>query len=132
MKLGVNTFIWSAEFTPAHLSLLPRIKEHGFDGVEVPLFDPVALSRRRHPQPAWPPTGSSARSARSFPDGRSLISEDADVRRRSRQHLRDAIEATAEAGAGSSTARSTAPSDTFRDAAALAMNGSGRLRAINP
>ena len=43
MKLGVNTFIWSAEFGRAQLALLPRIKEHGFDGVEVPMFDPAGF-----------------------------------------------------------------------------------------
>jgi D-psicose/D-tagatose/L-ribulose 3-epimerase len=34
-----------------------------------------------------------------IPDGRSLISDDAEVRRRTQQHLRDAIQATAEVGA---------------------------------
>jgi hypothetical protein len=29
MKLGVNMFIWSAEFTPSHLSLLPRSRSTG-------------------------------------------------------------------------------------------------------
>jgi len=40
MKLGVNTFIWSSEFTPANLDLLPRIKAAGFDGVELPIAQP--------------------------------------------------------------------------------------------
>jgi len=41
LKFGVNTFIWAAEFDKSKLSLLPRIKEHGFDGVQVPLFRPA-------------------------------------------------------------------------------------------
>ncbi len=40
MKFGVNTFIWAASFGPSVSQLLPAIKEHGFDGVEVPLFRP--------------------------------------------------------------------------------------------
>jgi D-psicose/D-tagatose/L-ribulose 3-epimerase len=99
MKLGVNTFIWSAEFTPAHLSLLPRIKEHGFDGVEVPLFDPTRF-RAADIRAGMAANGLECTVCSIIPEDRSLISEDAEVRRRSRQHLRDAIEATAEAGAG--------------------------------
>jgi D-psicose/D-tagatose/L-ribulose 3-epimerase len=98
MKLGVNTFIWSAEFGRAQLALLPRIKEHGFDGVEVPLFDPAAFPA------ADIRTGVAANGLECtvcsiVPRGRSLISEDPEVRRRTRQHLREAIEATAEVGA---------------------------------
>jgi D-psicose/D-tagatose/L-ribulose 3-epimerase len=99
MKLGVNTFIWSAEFTPAHLSLLPRIKQHGFDGVEVPMFDPAGF-RAADIRAGMAANGLECTVCSIVPEGRSLISEDADVRRRSRQHLRDAIQATAEAGAG--------------------------------
>jgi D-psicose/D-tagatose/L-ribulose 3-epimerase len=98
MKLGVNTFIWSAEFGRAQLALLPRIKEHGFDGVEVPMFNPEGFPA------ADIRNGLAAHDLECtvcsiIPDGRSLISDDADVRRRTQQHLRDAIHATAEVGA---------------------------------
>jgi D-psicose/D-tagatose/L-ribulose 3-epimerase len=98
MKLGVNTFIWSAEFTRAHLHLLPRIKEHGFDGVEIPMFDPADFPA------AEIRDGLAAHDldctvCSIIPNGRSLISDDAEVRRRTRRHLHDAIEATAEVGA---------------------------------
>jgi D-psicose/D-tagatose/L-ribulose 3-epimerase len=39
MILGVNTLIWTAHFEAGHLSLFPRIKAHGFDGVEVARFN---------------------------------------------------------------------------------------------
>ena len=98
MKLGVNTFIWSAEFTRAHLHLLPRIKEHGFDGVEIPMFDPADFPA------AEIRAGLAAHDldctvCSIIPNGRSLISDDPEVRRRTRRHLHDAIEATAEVGA---------------------------------
>ena len=98
MKLGVNTFIWSAEFSAAQLPLLPRIKGHGFDGVEVPMFDPAnfqAKDIRRGVEA----NGLECTVCSIIPQGRSLISADPDVRQRTRQHLRDAIEATAEVGA---------------------------------
>lgn len=98
MKLGVNMFIWTAEFTPSHLSLLPRIKEHGFDGVEIPLFDPAgfpAAAVRRGIEDL----GLECTVCSIIPQGRSLISEDAAVRTRTRQHLRDTIQAAADVGA---------------------------------
>jgi D-psicose/D-tagatose/L-ribulose 3-epimerase len=98
MKIGVNTFIWSVEFSRAQLPLLPRIKEHGFDGVEVPLFDPADFPAADI-RDGVAANGLECTVCSIIPQGRSLISDDAEVRRRTRQHLRDAIEATAEVGA---------------------------------
>jgi D-psicose/D-tagatose/L-ribulose 3-epimerase len=98
MKLGVNMFIWTAEFTPAHLHLLPRLKERGFDGVEVPLFDPAGFPAAEI-RAGVEANGLVCTVCSIIPPGRSLISEDANVRRETRTHLRAAIEATAETGA---------------------------------
>jgi D-psicose/D-tagatose/L-ribulose 3-epimerase len=98
MKLGVNTFIWSAEFGRAQLALLPRIREHGFDGVEIPMFDPTGFPAADI-RNALAANDLECTVCSIIPDGRSLISDDADVRRRTQQHLRDAIQATAEVGA---------------------------------
>ena len=38
MKFGINTLLWTAGFNESHLSLLPRIKGWGFDGVEIATF----------------------------------------------------------------------------------------------
>ncbi|HXE81095.1 MAG TPA: sugar phosphate isomerase/epimerase family protein [Vicinamibacterales bacterium] len=98
MKLGVNMFIWTAEFSAAHLDMLPRIKEHGFDGIEIPLFDPANFpaARIREGLAAY---GLECTVCSIIPEGKSLISEDAGVRKRTRQHLRDTIQAAADAGA---------------------------------
>ena len=40
MKFGMNLLLWTAETTEAHFPLLQRLKEYGFDGVELPLFGP--------------------------------------------------------------------------------------------
>lgn len=39
LKFGMNLLLWTAEVTEAHLPLLANIKEWGFDGAELPLFD---------------------------------------------------------------------------------------------
>ena len=38
MKYGINTLLWTAGFDQSNLDLLPRIKEAGFDGVEIARF----------------------------------------------------------------------------------------------
>jgi D-psicose/D-tagatose/L-ribulose 3-epimerase len=97
MKFGVNTYIWSADFTPAHLDLLPRLKAAGFDGVEIPIFRPSkfeAAAIRRGAEAV----GLERTAVASLLPELSLISDDADVRRRTVAHIRDAIKAAAELG----------------------------------
>lgn len=98
MKFGVNTYIWSADFTPAHLDLLPRLKAGGFDGVEIPIFRPAqfeAAAIRRGAEAA----GLERTAVASLLPDLSLISDDAAVRRRTVAHIGDAIKVAAELGA---------------------------------
>ncbi len=98
MKFGVHSFIWSAGFDESNVDLFPMVKQYGFDGLEVPLFEPrsfpAAAIRRALEVNRMECTVSAV-----MVDGLSLISDDADVRRRAREHLVDAIRAVAEAGA---------------------------------
>ena len=131
MKLGVNTFIWAAEFGRAQLPLLPVIKEHGFDGVEVPLFEPAGFPAAEI-RNGIAANGLECTVCSIIPQGRSLISDDAAVRQRTRQHLRDAIEADGGSRrARSSTGRFTARWAICPGAAARRTNGNGRWRATS-
>ncbi len=98
MKFGVNTFIWTASFDRSNLPLLPVIKEHGFDGVELPLFQPsqveVADIRRGLEQNDLECTFCSVLTG-----GMNVISSDASVRGKTRVHLTDCAKVAAEAGA---------------------------------
>ena len=98
MKFGVNTFIWSAEFGPEQLPLLPVIKERGFDGVEVPLFRPASFAAAEI-RKGTEANGLECTICSGLVNGLSLISGDSDVRRNTIVHLREAIQAGAEAGA---------------------------------
>ncbi len=74
MKFGVNTFIWSASFDESNFPLLPRIREAGFDGVEVPLFrahEFAAPAIRK----ATEELGLECNACTVLVDGLSLISE---------------------------------------------------------
>ena len=39
MKTGMNLLLWTAAAGEEHFSLLERIRDWGFDGVELPIFD---------------------------------------------------------------------------------------------
>jgi D-psicose/D-tagatose/L-ribulose 3-epimerase len=43
MKIGVSAFAWTARFQPSHLNLLPKLKQMGVAGLEVPMLDPHVL-----------------------------------------------------------------------------------------
>ncbi len=97
MKIGVNSFIWSAQFGPAELPLLQKIKAWGFDGVEVPIFRPgeFAAAEIRAGVEA---NGLECTVCSVLVQGFSLISNDAGVRRATLAHMQDVIKAAAEAG----------------------------------
>lgn len=98
MKLGVNTFIWSADFTPANLDLLPRIKAAGFDGVELPVAQPAAF-KTAEIRRALEVNGLGCTVCSIILKDFSMISDDEAVRRRTQQHVKDVIRVAADLGA---------------------------------
>lgn len=98
MKFGVNTFIWSETFDQSNLPLLPRVKSWGFDGVEVPLFVPSGFAAAEI-RKGLEANGLACTVCSVLLPGLSLISDDGDVRRKTRSHMQDVVKAAAEAGA---------------------------------
>jgi len=97
MKFGANLFIWTANFDASHLSLLPRIKAAGFDGVEIPMFkgrDFAVADVRR----GLADTGMECTICSILVDGLSMISDDAAVRSRAVDQVKENIETTAAVG----------------------------------
>ncbi|MEX1031180.1 MAG: hypothetical protein WDZ91_14220 [Paenibacillaceae bacterium] len=43
MEIGVNTWVWVSPFRSATFNLLYKIKEMGFDLVEIPVEDPELI-----------------------------------------------------------------------------------------
>lgn len=98
MPFGVNLLIWTAHFTRDHFHLLPKLKAAGFDGVEIPLFDlkgyPAKQVRR-----ALESEGLRSTICTIMPKGTNVFDEDAAVRRKGLQYLKDAAKVSAEIGA---------------------------------
>ncbi len=98
MKLGVSAFAWTAKFGWSHLRLVPLIKEMGFSGFEIAMFDPADLAvddiRR-----AFEASDLECTVCAILPLGVNPISPDATVRKTSVQHLVRCIETASELGA---------------------------------
>lgn len=39
MRIGMNLLLWTSHVTPEHFPILDKLTQHGFDGVEVPIFE---------------------------------------------------------------------------------------------
>jgi D-psicose/D-tagatose/L-ribulose 3-epimerase len=98
MKFGVNTLLWTAGFDNSHLSLLPPIKNAGFDGVEIARFDftgfPAAAIHRDAER-----LGLETIFCSALTGDASLITDDTGVRSRSISFLKDGVRVAAELGA---------------------------------
>jgi len=97
MRLGVNTFLWTSEFTTANLDLLPRLKAAGFDGVELPVASPATFPAREVRQ-ALEANDLACTVCSVILQSFNLADADADVRRRTVQHIRDVAKVTADLG----------------------------------
>ncbi|MGA7234493.1 MAG: sugar phosphate isomerase/epimerase family protein [Bryobacteraceae bacterium] len=98
MKFGVNTLIWGASFEPSHFSLLPGIKAAGFDGIELPIFNPAvfdAAAIRKELETC----GLECTAVSILPAGTTLTSSDRAVRQKAQSHIQGCIAAATEAGA---------------------------------
>jgi D-psicose/D-tagatose/L-ribulose 3-epimerase len=97
MRIGVNTLIWGASFGPSDFHLLPRIKDAGFDGIEVPIFDPHAFEARAVGR-ELDRLGLERTAVTIVPRGLSLGASDGGLRGRAIEHVRACIAAARDAG----------------------------------
>ena len=97
MKYGVNTMVWTTKVTTRHLPLLSRIKEWGYDGVELFLSpdEPADIPavRRMLDQLQLARTTCSV-----LPRDANPVSPQAEVRARGTAFLKKFVERTAELG----------------------------------
>jgi D-psicose/D-tagatose/L-ribulose 3-epimerase len=98
MKFGVNVFIWTENFDKSHLPLLPRIKEAGFDGVELPLFTPAGFATADIAK-GLAQYGLECTICSVLTGGLSMLSDDAAVRKQTRVHMEEVVKTAAEVGA---------------------------------
>lgn len=97
MKYGINTFLWTVNFTSKDWPLLERIKRAGFDGIEVACFSEESFAAA-DVKKGCAGHGLECTACSVIPEGLSVASEDAGVRAKTLEHLRGCVRAVAAAG----------------------------------
>jgi D-psicose/D-tagatose/L-ribulose 3-epimerase len=98
MRAGFNLLLWTTHVSDVHLPLLGKLKATGYDGVEIPLFEGEA-GHFRWLTRALREAGLACTTATALPDqAHSAISPDASSRAGALDHLKWAIEGSAELG----------------------------------
>ncbi|MBV7333657.1 sugar phosphate isomerase/epimerase [Chloroflexi bacterium TSY] len=77
-KLGVHLMVWSGQVGDEELALLPQIKKMGYDGVEIPIFDPDSLDVSAI-RSSLQDCGLSCTTSTALPDGINLIDSNTSV-----------------------------------------------------
>lgn len=98
MKIGVSAFAWTTRFGLSHLDIMSKLKEHGIDGFEIPMFDPADLATRDIRRAAEA-NGLECTVCAILPEDLSPISNDCLIRQKAHEHLIRCIETTREIGA---------------------------------
>jgi D-psicose/D-tagatose/L-ribulose 3-epimerase len=98
MKYGVNTLVWTTHVTKEHEALFARVREWGFDGVELFLSpdEPADITSVRK---VLERLGLERTTCAVLPREANLVSADGVVRARGIKFLQRCIERTAELGA---------------------------------
>ncbi len=88
MKIGMNLLLWTGHVTQEHVPILKAIKDTGFDGVEVPLFDPSDVSHFKWLGGVLDDLGLERTTVALIPDeAHSPISADAAARQGGVDHM---------------------------------------------
>jgi len=93
MKIGMNLLLWTGHVDESHVPVLAALKESGFDGVEVPVFDPSDTAHYRWLGGVLDDLGLERTVVALIPDeAHSPISPDAAARQSGVDHLRRVID----------------------------------------
>ena len=98
MKYGMNLLLWTAGVTEVHFPLLTSLKEWGYDGVELPMFD-FDVNQYKKIGAELKKVGLESTAVTVCPADQNPISPDAAVRAAGLARLKQAIDCCAAAGA---------------------------------
>jgi D-psicose/D-tagatose/L-ribulose 3-epimerase len=94
MKTGMNLLLWATHVTSEHFPILAKLKQVGFDGVEVPMFEGDA-NHFKTIRKELDNLGLRCTTVTVVPPEANPISPDAGVRKAALNRLKWAIEMTA-------------------------------------
>lgn len=100
MKIGMNMLLWTGHVTHDHVPVLRALKQTGFDGVEVPVFDASDEGHYRRLGALLDDMGLDRTAVAIIPDAEhSPVSPDRADRQRAVDHLRRVVDCCAALGA---------------------------------
>ena len=100
MKIGMNLLLWTGHVTEEHAPILQAIKDTGFDGVELPVFDVTDASHYARLGALLDDLGLERTAVALIPDeAHSPVSPNAACREGAFDHLRRALDCCHELGA---------------------------------
>jgi len=97
MKFGASTFIWVSPFSNQTLNLIDKVKNIGFDYLEICIEDPETIdvaAIRNHLNK----TGVQALVCGAFGPNRDISSEDVAIREQGIEYIKTCIDIAAELG----------------------------------
>ena len=99
MKVGMNLLLWTGHVTQEHVPVLKALKATGFDGVEIPIFDPSSPAHFHWLAGVLDDIGLERTAVALIPDeAHNPISADASARQGGVDHLRRVIDCCAALG----------------------------------
>ena len=94
VKFGVSTWLWTSPFSKETLGLFPKIKEFGYDVVEIPVEDPALVDVKEVKQ-ALADNGLEAVICGAFGTSRDFTNEDPSFHQTSFDYLNQCFEIAA-------------------------------------
>lgn len=95
MKIGMNMLLWTGHVTEEHAPVLRALKETGFDGVEIPVFDVTDPGHYRRLGALLDDIGLERTSVVLIPDAEhNPLAPDPACRTRAVDHLKRAVDCT--------------------------------------
>ena len=98
MKFGLSAFAWTSAFEAVDLEMVGRVREWGYEGLEVAMFEPGRLDARGIRR-AFEAEGMDCTVCAILPQGVNPVDPDGAVRRRAWEHLAACVETAGEMGA---------------------------------
>jgi len=97
MKIGVNTWVWTSPFSTKDFHLVPKVKQMGFDVLEVALDDPSIIDADLL-RKLTKDNGLSVTVCGAFGPSRDISNEDPAIRKNGADYIREGIRFTQKLG----------------------------------
>lgn len=98
VKFGVSTWLWTSPFSTETINLFPKIKEMGYDMVEIPVEDPGIIDTNKVKK-ALAELDLECTVCGAFGPGRDLTNDDPTIRKQGIEYIESCMEIATELGA---------------------------------